>query len=285
MKACFKYKHSYTLIYSIDNQAASTVIQITDPHLFATTKGRLLNIDTDASLQGVIRHIQTHRVDIDLLLATGDITQDGSKASYHRFLELTQKIDAPLRVLPGNHDNINHLHKVFGDNARVVTDLDNWRIVCLDSCILGSNSGELRDDQLALLTAAALQNPNKYILLALHHNPVPIDSLWLDTMMISNPEALFNLVATLPQVRAISWGHVHQEYDAIHPSPSHPQGVRLLATPSSCVQFTPHSDVFSLDSIDPGYRWFKLYPDGQLDTGVTRVQGLDLQPDASSGGY
>lgn len=285
MKACFKDKQRYTLAHFIDNPASSTVIQLTDPHLFATTEGRLLNIDTDASLQGVIRHIQAHQIDIDLLLATGDITQDGSRASYDRFLELTQNIDAPLRVLPGNHDKIDLLHKVFGNNARVVTDLGNWRIVCLDTSILGSNSGELRDDQLALLTAAALQAPNKYILLALHHNPVPIGSLWLDTMMISNPEALFNLVATLPQIRAISWGHVHQEYDVMHPSSSHPKAVRLLATPSTCVQFTPHSDAFSLDSIDPGYRWFKLYPDGQLDTGVTRVEGLDLKPDASSGGY
>lgn len=278
-------QHDFTLTYSIVNRPSNTVVQLTDPHLFANAEGRLLNVDTDASLQGVISHIQANHTNIDLLLATGDITQDGSQASYDRFLELTQNIAAPLRVLPGNHDENRVLHNVFGDDARVVTDLGNWRIVCLDTSVPGSNSGELRPDQLDLLVAAAYQAPKQHIFLALHHNPVPIGSLWLDTMMVSNPEALFNLVDTLPQIRAISWGHVHQEYDATHISPSHPQGVRMLATPSTCVQFTPQSDDFSLDSIAPGYRWFKLYPDGQLETGVTRVEGLNLKPDASSGGY
>lgn len=261
------------------------MVQLTDPHLFASPESRLLNINTNNSLQGVIQHIQAHHADIDLLLATGDISQDGSKTSYERFRALTQVIPAPLRVLPGNHDINASLCDVLGEHALAVTDVGNWRIICLDSSVPASNGGQLAADQLDLLATAARQAPDQHILLALHHNPVPIGSLWLDTMMVENPEALFKLVDTLPHIRAISWGHVHQEYDTLHITPAHPQGIRLLATPSTCVQFTPQSDTFSLDNIAPGYRWFTLYPDGQLETGVNRVEGLGLQPDSSSGGY
>ena len=48
-----------------------------------------------------------------------------------------------------------------------------------------------------------------------------------------------DLLAHHPQVRGVLCGHVHQEYDALH------QGVRFLATPSTCIQFMPLSRDFS----------------------------------------
>ena len=54
--------------------------------------------------------------------------------------------------------------------------------------------------------------------------------------------------------------------------------VRVLTTPSTCFQFKPQTESFSLDDQSPGYRWINLYDDGSIKTEVARIpealQGL-----------
>ena len=87
------------------------------------------------------------------------------------------------------------------------------------------------------------------------------------------------MLARYPQVKAVLWGHVHQEFD------QQAAGIRWLATPSTCIQFTPRSADFAVEEKAPGYRWLRLYADGQLETGVSRVQGVKFELDINSGGY
>ena len=56
-------------------------------------------------------------------------------------------------------------------------------------------------------------------------------------------------------------------------------GVRLLATPSTCVQFATGSDEFRVSDELPGYRWLRLHADGRLETGIERLAALDWTPD------
>ncbi|HEX7764018.1 MAG TPA: 3',5'-cyclic-AMP phosphodiesterase, partial [Cellvibrio sp.] len=63
------------------------------------------------------------------------------------------------------------------------------------------------------------------------------------------------------------------------------KGVSLLATPSTCVQFKPKCDNFTVDTQMPGYRWFDLRADGQFDTGVARVTNKQYVIDYRSAGY
>lgn len=261
-----------------------TVVQLTDPHLFASTEGKLLNVNTHHSLKGVLDEIVQQQAKLDWVLATGDISQDGSQAAYQRFKEMTEALPASVGCLPGNHDDRDAFHQALRGHTHPIIDLGNWRVIMLDTSIPNSNAGNLADDQLELLRTSVNQAGSRHVLVAMHHNPVPVDSPWLDTMMVANADQLFQTLQQLPQVKAVIWGHVHQEYDAIHAF-TEQHTLRLLATPSTCVQFTPRSEKFSLDTVAPGYRWLGLHPDGQLDTGVVRVAGLGLRPDAQSGGY
>jgi Icc protein len=70
---------------------------------------------------------------------------------------------------------------------------------------------------------------------------VPHDSRWLDSVGLHNAADLFAATDRHASVRAIVWGHVHQEFDALR------KGVRLLAVPSTCAQFLPHSEQFAID--------------------------------------
>lgn len=260
------------------------LLQITDSHLFDSATGKLLGVNTRTSLLGVLRHIKKTQTDIDLIIATGDISHDGSNNSYEFFFNQIDQLAPIVRSLPGNHDHTNRLNNDWQHYTQAITDICNWRIVALDSTIPESNLGNLTESQFKLLNQACATAQNRHVLIAVHHNPVPMQSQWLDTMMIDNGADLMALIANHTNVKAIIWGHVHQEYDTTINFTQHHK-VRLLACPATSIQFKPLSQSFSLDTAEPGYRLIELHDDGTFNTQVIRVDGLDIKPELESSGY
>ncbi len=258
------------------------LLQITDPHLFADAQGELLGIRTADSLAAVVAAIRQQDEPFDLVLATGDIAQDHSAGAYRRFAEAVQPLGRPLYWLPGNHDAAPlmkvKLAKGGCEPARQLL-LPHWQILLLDTQVEGTPHGWLYPEQLQFLAQALGDWPEKHALICLHHHSFPVGSDWLDQHDLKNANELMDLLAHHPQVRGVLCGHVHQEYDALH------QGVRFLATPSTCIQFMPLSRDFSLDVAGPGWRYLQLHPDGRLATQVWRLPAGSFIPDAQATGY
>ncbi|MBD9501490.1 3',5'-cyclic-AMP phosphodiesterase [Pseudomonas sp. PDM17] len=257
------------------------VVQLSDSHLFAQENGRLLGMDTADSLTQVVRLVGEEQPVIDLVLATGDLSQDGSVESYQRFRAITAPIDAATRWFPGNHDEMEPMREAAAgtDLLEPVIDLGAWRVILLDSTIPGAVPGQMTVEQIQLLERAIQAAPDKHLLISFHHHPVSIGSQWMDRIGIYNPERLFAVIDRYPNVRCLLWGHVHQEIDRMRGD------VRLLASPSTCVQFTPGSEDFCVDSPAPGYRWLRLMLDGEVQTGVSRVTDIEFEVDYSIKGY
>lgn len=258
-----------------------TVVQLTDSHLFAQLDGTLMGVKTQESLKCVLELVGAEQLQIDLLLCTGDISQDGTPASYQRFAAMTSTLEVPMRWLAGNHDEAAALDQVCGLAGWLtsVTDIGRWRIVMLDSSVAGQVYGQLAEDQLILLEDALRSAGERHVLLAVHHHPLPINSQWMDQIGLHNADQLLSLISRYNNVRTVLCGHVHQAFDQQW------QGVRWLATPSTCIQFTPHSADFAVDDSAPGYRWLHLYDDGQLATGVSRVEQVKFAIDRSATNY
>ena len=64
----------------------------------------MLGLNTEQSLALVMDLIQDQQHAIDLVLATGDLSQDGSSESYARFHQWMEAFSCPVYWLPGNHD-------------------------------------------------------------------------------------------------------------------------------------------------------------------------------------
>lgn len=257
-------------------------MQITDPHLHASQEGTLLGMNTQQGLDHILERIQAEQSRIDLILATGDIAQDGSVEAYQRFIRLMQPLNAPLRWTAGNHDVRENMqaalegHESIGRPCYV---FDNWVVILLDSTVPKKVYGHLADDQLALLDQLLTQHTDKHALVTFHHHPCPMGSTWMDKIGIDNPEALQAVLSRHNHVRCLLWGHVHQASDRLM------DGIRYISTPSTCIQFTPHSPDFDVDVVGPGYRWLQLQPDGEIETGLTRVEDVDFGIDRSITGY
>lgn len=257
------------------------VIQLTDSHLFADPAARLLGLDTYASLQAVIDSVLEHHPRMDLVLATGDITQDGSEAGYRRFLEASARLPAPRYWIPGNHDNA-ALMEHLGRPAGLWTDwidAGNWRIVMLDSSLPGMVAGEVGDEQFERLEAALAGAADRNVMVCLHHHPISIGSDWMEPLGLLDARRLMTRLEDASQVKVVLWGHVHQQLDQKRGD------LRLLATPSTCVQFAERSADFATDARAPGYRWLKLFADGRLETGVIRLAPGRFLPDEGASGY
>lgn len=258
------------------------LIQITDCHLSPNSDELLLGVNTDQSLDDVLQLIAAEQPAFDAMVCTGDIASAGHADCYSRFLDTVyDRFSSPLGWLPGNHDSAAVMAQLVHPNrpeARLMT-LGNWLVPLLDSSVPGEIYGELADTELTFLEETLAAHPERPVLIMLHHQPVPIGSEWIDQYILRNAQRFFALIDRYPQVKAVSWGHVHQSYYSKH------RGVDLYATPATSVQFKPDSKHFAVDGTMPGYRWFDLHPDGRMSTGVSRVTGKTYNIDYQSAGY
>jgi len=255
------------------------VVQLTDAHLFADPAGTLLGLNTRDSLRHVVAQVRREHPLVDVLLCTGDLSQDGSVASYQAFRELTREIAVPTRWLPGNHDEARVMAEVAPELVQSVTDIGSWRVVMLNSAVLGATHGLLEDDQLSILDEALASAGERHCLVCCHHQPVDIGCAWIAPIGLRNADELLRRLRSYPQVKALLWGHIHQEWDELR------DGLRLLATPSTCIQFAAGSEDFKVSEEQPGYRWLRLHADGRVETGVERATDFAVKLDFNSPGY
>lgn len=261
---------------------AVQLVQITDCHIFASADEMLRGVNTRRSFEAVKAAVADTVGVPDILLATGDLSQDGSADSYRYLARQFDELGAPTFWLPGNHDDSDVLQQNFTgkqiDSARQIL-AGCWHIIMLDSTIRGAVHGRVAEAQLAFLDAALRQYPDRHALVCLHHQALATGSEWIDTKGLRDADQLRAQLARHRNVRAVLWGHVHQEF---HRSIN---GVEWMSTPSSCVQFEPGSKEFSLGEESPGYRYLRLNQDGSLETAVHRIESIDLNSDYPVRGY
>jgi Icc protein len=261
------------------------VIQITDSHLFRDPTAALLRLNTQESFERVIELVESNEPRIDVILATGDIAQDSSIEAYIRFSDAMDRLRAPFYWIPGNHDRLAVMEKAPAH--REASDkkirFGNWQIIMLDSSVVGEVHGLLAASELAFLESclqSAQSDPQiAHTLVCLHHNPVPGSALWMNDIGLHNQDEFNAMVDRFASIRAVVYGHIHQELDFLR------EGVRYFCTPSTCIQFKPEVEDFALDDLSPAYRWFDLYSDGRIVSGVERVTGYVFDVDHESTGY
>lgn len=259
------------------------ILQITDCHLTKDPNGDLLGVRTLESLDAVLAQVAEDGRDPHVILVTGDLAQDGSETAYQVLKERLDTFDCPKYWFAGNHDARTEMAAVVGKGpelSKVIT-AGAWRIVLLDSLVEGKVHGELSSEELAQMERALSQEDavSFHTMLALHHHPVAIQSAWLDNIGLVNRDAFWSIADRFSQIKAVLWGHIHQDFE------SSKGPVRLLASPSTCIQFLPKSDDFAIDNIAPGYRWLELHPDGSIETEVVRAESYEFKVDMASNGY
>lgn len=238
------------------------IAHLTDLHLPAHSDEAVAGRHADHALENILLAVLA--LDPDLLLLTGDLADSGDEKAYLRLKQRLRSLKCPIFAVPGNHDHPIHMRQILGAHAwgaGRVMDLKGWRIIGLSSYWRGHAKGRLDIIQWRWLSQQ-LQLSSSPTLLAVHHPPIAIGSAWLDAMGLDNAWALKSLLRRHPQVRAVLFGHAHQNIEMY-------QGrCRFLGTPSTLRQFLPRSDHFDWSDEPGGWRWLTLFRSGRIQSQV-----------------
>lgn len=151
----------------------------------------------------------------DALLVTGDIADRGEPTAYR---EAGRLLDAPYPVLfcPGNHDVRSSLRSELlgesGDDRPVNTAhrVNGLTILMCDSTVPGHEHGHLGASTIDWIdrTLAEPEHTGP-VLVAMHHPPVPVGHPLPDSVPLTNPDALAELLEQHPRIIAVLTGHAH----------------------------------------------------------------------------
>jgi 3',5'-cyclic-AMP phosphodiesterase len=210
------------------------LVQLSDPHIGADWGDG----DSVAMLAAAVGAVRALVPNPDAVLISGDLADHAADAEYEQVRELVAPLDAPLYVLPGNHDDGIALRRHFGvagadgQPVQYAAELGPLRLVVLDSTLAGEDRGELDADRLAWLEETLAAAPDTPTLLALHHPPLATGIPAFDRIGLPPTDrlALGRVIDAHPQVRRIVAGHLHRTVSA------ELGGRNVLVVPSTYVQ-------------------------------------------------
>lgn len=196
------------------------IAQISDVHISDSIHPAIGGVNTAAVFEATVIELNAMKPRPDIVLFTGDFTDDGTIAGYEVFRSLLQYLEIPFRLIPGNHDNRTAMRQVLGDldklgdkGTYIQHDVDDYpvRLIGLDTTVEGHHSGELCNHRIAWLEDRLNENTEKPTAIFMHHPPFDTGIWWMDGIGLTRGiEALEQLIKQHRQVKAIYCGHVHR---------------------------------------------------------------------------
>jgi len=196
------------------------IAQISDPHL--RPHGSLYKdvVDSNAMFAAAVRQLNSLDPSPDIVLLTGDIVDEGHPSEYVTANELLSDLKAPVRIIPGNHDEPNAFRAAFHRHAYLpmhgpLNYVDNGsgpvRIVALDVTIPGLHHGNVDVNSLSWLDEVLASEPDRPTLIMMHQPPFACGVPYLDKYSCQGGKRLAAVIEKYPAIERIVCGHVHRQ--------------------------------------------------------------------------
>ncbi|MBT2676554.1 metallophosphoesterase [Streptomyces sp. ISL-14] len=208
------------------------ILHLSDTHIERTDAPNKNGVNATDSLRLMLAELR-HQRNVDAVVVTGDIADDGAVEAYTAVRELVgefaRRLGAPVFYTTGNHDERDAFGKVLGSghpepelvldsevSERVaVSTVGGWRFVTLDSLVPGKVYGELSRRQLKWLREVLSQGQSpsqpseRGTVLAFHHPPISLGiSATQPHFGLRNPGELAEAIRG-SDVRVVLTGHYH----------------------------------------------------------------------------
>jgi 3',5'-cyclic-AMP phosphodiesterase len=209
------------------------ILHLSDTHLDRTDSPNADGVNARQSLRQMLGDLEAVQ-DIDVIVITGDIADDGSKEAYHAARELIGEFarsrNVPMIYSIGNEDERQAFGEVLGsghldatghdraegvvsssDHERAaVSDAAGYRFVTLDSLVPGKGYGWISQTQLKWLRAVLSEASPKGTILAFHHPPIALDVEVQHALRLQNSSDLAEAIRDT-DVQLILCGHFHMQ--------------------------------------------------------------------------
>jgi Icc protein len=192
-------------------------VVLTDTHLTANGQ-TLYGLNPVARLNTAIDTINTHHIDADFVILTGDIAHRGDPESYTIAANCLSKLKLPYTVMIGNHDDrevlLNSSLNSIPDNNGFIQGSINTsqgRMIYLDTNIPGSASGMLCQKRLGWLESELNTLGDERAFLFMHHPPLNIVHSAMDKIGFLSGDELAEVITPFKNsIRHIFFGHIHR---------------------------------------------------------------------------
>ncbi len=194
------------------------IAQISDLHIAPPGEKTLGRVAMDENLRAIVAHINALLPRPDAVIVSGDITDMGDAASALYAREMLDALEMPYYVVPGNHDARATILDVFApDHCRAnlpgfacyTADVQDIRLIALDSTIPGAPGGELCPACLEWLAQTLADQPQKPSLIFLHHPPLLCGVLESDADGFIGAGEFAALIRPQKNILRITCGHIH----------------------------------------------------------------------------
>lgn len=256
------------------------IIQISDLHITRDGIKACGITPTSTNLAQCIKHINNLNPPADLVLVTGDITNEGRLEETKRAKSILDTLDAPYFITPGNHDDRKHLETIFGSPHLVVENgfinyvIDDYklRMICMDSTITGKSGGEICKVRADWLDKEISKDLEKPTIVFMHHPPIMYGILETDENGFSGEKVLGSVIEKYSNIKALLCGHIHLQ------THSYWRGTVISTAPSMGMQLlldltlTLPSQFYNEP---PAYQLHYFTPDKQLVSFAVSTKDLD----------
>ncbi|MEU8837276.1 metallophosphoesterase [Streptomyces sp900116325] len=201
------------------------ILHLSDTHLDRAGGPDTDGADGTAALARMLTDL-VHLRDLDAVVVTGDVADDGSREAYARAREMVgayaRERGAPAFYTTGNHDERGAFTEVLGigherpdavclasaGERAAATTVGGYRLITLDSLVPGKGYGWIGRAQLDWLREVLATPAQRGTVLAFHHPPVTLDVEVQQTLGLRNASELAEVVRG-SDVEAILCGHFH----------------------------------------------------------------------------
>ncbi len=174
---------------------------------------------TQEGAEALVRELNALPFKPDFVLHTGDVAYDPDPSAYDTALAILRKIQYPVYYAAGNHDYSDELQRTMLGREDILPSFHySFEANGVEIVVLDSNGpaepprGFVDDEQLKWLEGICSTQDERPLVIAIHHNVLPVGVPWLDEYMrITNGDAVHR--ALLPgrhRIRGVFFGHVHQ---------------------------------------------------------------------------
>jgi 3',5'-cyclic AMP phosphodiesterase CpdA len=176
-------------------------------------------VDANEKLGLAVDYLNALEQPPDVVIATGDLTDNGRPAQYEMLDEIVSRLKARLLLIPGNHDEREPFRKQFASghsylpgSGPIMYVIDDYpvRLIAVDTLRIDHHDGELDDERLEWVDRELARRPNDPTVIFLHHPPFTTGIWWMDCIGLSGARRLEAIVRRYPAVRLVLAGHLHR---------------------------------------------------------------------------
>ena len=155
--------------------------------------------------------------DIDAIVVTGDISNDGSEWTYKYADRLFSSLGIPTFCCPGNHDSLKVMLEEYNPSFFKVLPqfciIDGWNLILLNS-VIQDDEDPNQNKARGFLSEASLNYMIQKLeeglpsIIALHHPPLEPGG-WLNRKLLDNRDDFNKIISFYKNVKLVLYGHIH----------------------------------------------------------------------------